>query len=309
MQMDRLHQDSNIYNMYNEYLNTVQKYALNTMKSIPIKYYRTNMIRTKNIDTELNYIDSKWYNKSYDVFEMTPVIEATPLTYSTEMDESNQGVVRRTQGSITIFGINKPVVGDLFIYYSNNVDSENNEYFTVDNVNFIKTSTDINIYNLEFSSANIKASTVSNLNILNQFYYLKEFHKFYDVVIYNDYINMFNNRNDYIDNINRYYNNRYAKYIFNDDSDINNNYNYYISVLNNKYNLGFKYVRNPINNNLPLENDINNINSEVIDQLILINRIYNTLENYQMDQFNAMGTDINISNQTVKDLEGNILNG
>jgi len=365
--MDVLHQDTGMYTIYNEYLRTVQDYALNKIKSLPIRYYKINIARTKGIDTEIKLINNKRYNIAYDIFDLTQVIDTQPLTYSNEQDETNQGIIRKTYGTMTIFGINQPLPGDIFHYYASGVDPEADkgvnqsvqetiEYFTVNNVTFIKNAQNLNIYMIEFSTANIGKNIADNLNIINHFYYLKEFKKFFDSEIYEDYIKLINNRNSYMIEIDKLYNSTKCQYILDFDNIkklpiddtiklkltdlgklINLKINQAIYTLADKHSLNFApvlfrkevpFIKDILRDIILKDTTSFEMLRSVCDKCITqvnniadLEYIYNRLENYKMDQFKEIGTDLEHANRyvntdektnttsVVRDLKGNVING
>ncbi len=332
--MDLLHQDSGMYQIYNEYLQTVQRYAIDSkIKALSIRYYRINMTRT-NTDEELSMMMTKKYGSTYDIYDLTPVLEMSPLMYTSDNDDTNQGVIRRTNGTLTILGIAEPLPGDLFHFYdaNGNDEKDNIEYFTVDNVNYNKDAASININQVEFSTANITKRSVEQLTILNQFYYIKEFKKFFSSDLYQNYSQLLEHRNDYVDLINTYYNPLKCWFSIKETghskkeylNDLINNVIYY---LNDKYALSFNpvlmepsrnvlVIRRLIENGTITLDEIGLNNPEFItnvDDINLIRKVselqflYNSFENYELPDNNKIGTDIEKTNSVVRDLDGNVI--
>ena len=115
-----LNQDSYMYELYNEYLNNLQFYQLNgKINALSIRYYKINYEKSNGIENELDMVNTKKFGKTYDIFDFVPVLESTQFNYSNMNDESNQGVIRNTQGMLTIMCVEEPLPNDVFHLYSN----------------------------------------------------------------------------------------------------------------------------------------------------------------------------------------------
>jgi hypothetical protein len=203
MNADTLHQDMYAYDIYAEYLNKIEHYALNsTINSLSIRYYKQNIPLTKGVHDELDVIDVSGYGRSYDIFDFTPVLQSAPLNYTTENDESNQGVIRKTRGTLTMMAVIEPLPGDIFNFYQHR---STNEFFYVDTVNFVHSVKDLNIYEIQFETSNWSIDDVNEMNIIEHYYYVKEFRKFYDSSLYENYATLLESRNSMIDNFNAGY--------------------------------------------------------------------------------------------------------
>jgi len=203
MVADTLHQDMYVYDVYSEYLNKIEHYALNsTINALSVRYYKQNIPMTKGIHDKLDVITTAWYNRAFDIFDFTPVLEMQPLTYQNVNDEQNQGVIRKTQGVLTILAVTEPLPGDILNFYQH---GSTNEYFEVKEVNFVHSVKDLNIYQLTFETANWSRSSVEKLNIVEHYYYMKEFRKFYSSELYEDYAGLIENRNNELEIINASY--------------------------------------------------------------------------------------------------------
>lgn len=207
MNADTLHQDMYAYDIYAEYLNKIEHYSLNsTINSLSIRYYKQNISMTIGKYDELDIIASDQYTRTYDIFDFSPVLQMQPLTYDVENDESNQGVIRKTNGVLTLMAVVEPLPGDKFNFYQN---GSTNEFFSVSTVNFVYSVKDLNIYEITFKTANITMQSVEDLNISNHYYYVKEFRKFYDSSLYESYKFLLDNRNDLMADLNTYYDCKY----------------------------------------------------------------------------------------------------
>jgi hypothetical protein len=215
-----LNQDSYLYELYNEYLNKVQFYQINgKINSLSLRYYKINYSISNGIEDELDMVNSKKFGKTYDIFDFTPVLENQPFTYNMSNDETNQGVIRSTQGMMTIMSVEEPLPNDVFHFYSNESEIE---YLQVTNVNYVMSVKKLHIYQIEYITANLVKNTVDNFKINQHFYFLREFGKFIGSSMYNDIVNLSNTRDDDIVIINKYYDSRNCKYksiIIDDDSN------------------------------------------------------------------------------------------
>ena len=204
MVADTLHQDMYVYDVYAEYLNKIEQYALNsTINALSLRYYKQNIPLTKGVHDELDVIVTDGYGRVYDIFDFTPVLEMQPLSYNTSNDETNQGTIRKTEGTLTLLAIIEPLPGDIFNFYQH---GSTNEFFTVDEVNFVHSVKDLNIYQIRFSTANWSIESVQDLNINEHYYYNKEFRKFFASDLYETYTDLIENRNNVLQDINLNYN-------------------------------------------------------------------------------------------------------
>lgn len=203
MNADVLHQDMYAYDIYSEYLNKIKQYALNSnINSLSLRYYKQNIPLTTGTWNEIDVITTPSYTRTYDIFDFAPVLQMQPLSYQVQNDETNQGVIRRTQGVLTLLAVIEPLPGDVFNFYQH---GSTDEFFNVDTVNFVYSVKDLNIYEITFSTANWAKKTVDELNINEHYYYVKEFQKFYDSSLYENYTELLNNRNALLDEINTKY--------------------------------------------------------------------------------------------------------
>ena len=204
MNADVLHQDMYAYDIYAEYLNKIEHYSINsTINSLSIRYYKQNIPFTKGTHDELDVIVTPGYSRAYDIFDFTPVLESQPLTYTNENDETNQGVIRKTQGTMTIMAVQEPLPGDILNFYQH---GSTNEYFSVTEVNFVHSVKDLNIYQIQFETSNWHKASIENLTVINHYYFVKEFRQFYDSSLYEAYATLLETRNDELELINDGYN-------------------------------------------------------------------------------------------------------
>ncbi len=333
--MDLLHQDSGMYQIYNEYLKVAQQYAVDSkIKALSIRYYRINMTRT-NTDEEMSMMMTKKYGSTYDIYDLTQIMELSPLSYTNENAEDNQGVIRTTNGTMTLLGIAQPLPGDLFHFYSanENESEEDIEYFTVDNVTFNQSNSSMNINQIEFSTANITKRSVDSLTILNQFYYVKEFKKYFSSDLYQNYTVLLNSRNEDVDFVNKFYNAIKCTYRTGNETEnkqeIDSILNQVIYYLNDTYRLNFNPIlmdppsdipqlKSKIENNEIVLNDtgynsgnladiINNNDILLIRKISKLQYLYDSFTNFKLPDNKEIGTDIEKTNNTVKDLDGNII--
>ncbi len=240
MVADVLHQDMYMYDIYTEYLNKIEYYALNSQyNSLSIRYYKQNIPLTKGVYDDLDVLITDKYSRAYEIFDFTPVLEMTPLTYSTNNDEENQGVIRKTEGTLTILAISEPLPGDIFNFYEY---ASTNEYFEVLDVNFVYSVKKLNIYQLTFETANFHKSSVEALNIHEHYYYLKEFKRFYSSVLYDEYTELIKNRNTKLEQLSNYYNSVKCYYDNNLPSSLSDIANSILNYLNEKVHLNNKFI-------------------------------------------------------------------
>ena len=207
-ELNRTNQNDYHYGLYQEQLYQIKKNSLlySNNPELVIKYFSINLALSNNIDqvdvlfpqnvpsksadigdesvNEAGYQASnsstihgtgmfdKFKNFTYDIFEFTPILEMTPFTYTPNSD-NNEG----TSGSLSLMTIDKPKVGDLFMYYNKKSEQDNNlvdqtEIFQITSVQMQRTSNDIlPIYQLEFKTANILRSTLKKFSINEIFFY------------------------------------------------------------------------------------------------------------------------------------------
>jgi len=144
------------------------------------------------------------------------------------------------------------------------------------------------------------------------------------LTIYVDYKYLLENRDDYIQSINDKYNCINCTYSL-DDTKVNDlikdKINNIIYKLNDEYNLDFHPVLvdyNPDNySNLDeylndfvdvnLINNLNDSDSLFLDNLSTIQAIYDRFNNYKIDEFLKIGSDVDDMNTSLYDLEKGIL--
>lgn len=203
MNADILHQDMYTYDIYAEYLNKIEHYALNsTINSLSIRYYKQNIALTSGKYDDLDVIVPDAYSRVYDIFDFSPVLQMQPLNYTVDNDEQNQGVIRRTTGVLTLMAVIEPLPGDIFNFYQN---QSTNEFFSVDTVNFVHSVKDLNLYELTFSTSNWTLKNIENIKVNEHYYYLKEFRKFYDSSLYDEYKFLLDDRNDMMQELTKSY--------------------------------------------------------------------------------------------------------
>lgn len=340
MVADTLHQDMYVYDVYAEYLNKIEQYALNsTINSLSVRYYKQNIPLTKGIHDELDVISTAWYNRAFDIFDFTPVLEMQPLTYQNVNDESNQGVIRKTNGVLTLLAIVEPLPGDILNFYQH---GSTNEYFTVQEVNFVHSVKDLNIYQITFETANWSKSSVEQLNIVEHYYYMKEFRKFYSSELYEDYAMLLEDRNTILEGINLSYDCIKCRYIDNDleltDPKITK-LNETLIYLNTLVKLPIKVIMNypldvktfipmteqdtympiegyvvpPYDPSIPYDQYAGQVQSEIMKKVFLLQNTYLKFVNYippvdghpHTTKEKVFDED---ATQIIRDLDGNVIN-
>lgn len=315
-----LNQDSYMYELYNEYLNNLQFYQLNgKINALSIRYYKINYEKSYGIENELDMVNTKKFGKTYDIFDFVPVLESTQFNYSNMNDESNQGVIRNTQGMLTIMCVEEPLPNDVFHLYSN--DSEI-EYMQVTSVNFIMSVKKLHIYQIEYTTANLVKNTVDKFKINYHFYFLREFSRFVGSSVYNDIVTLANSRDEDIVTINKYYNSRKCSYgVVTFDNNTNIIINKMLSIISENVYIPEIYpilsVDQNIDYTIKLEFDTAalNLNHELITLVSKIYNIYYNLLNYSIIKNETVNASIPVKNTsvkdyditTIKDLDGNII--
>ena len=315
-----LNQDSYMYELYNEYLNNLQFYQLNgKINALSIRYYKINYEKSNGIENELDMVNTKKFGKTYDIFDFVPVLESTQFNYSNMNDESNQGVIRNTQGMLTIMCVEEPLPNDVFHLYSN--DSEI-EYMQVTSVNFIMSVKKLHIYQIEYTTANLVKNTVDKFKINYHFYFLREFSRFVGSSVYNDIVTLANSRDEDIVTINKYYNSRKCSYgVVTFDNNTNIIINKMLSIISENVYIPEIYpilnVDQNIDYTIKLEFDTTalNLNHELITLVSKIYNIYYKLLNYSIIKNETVNASIPVKNTsvkdyditTIKDLDGNII--
>jgi len=341
MVADVLHQDMYIYDIYTEYLNAIGKYSLNSQyNSLSVRYYKQNIPLTTGVHDEIDVIVTNQYDRTYDIFDFAPVLEMTPLNYSNQNDQSNQGVIRKTEGVLTILAVQEPLPGDIFNFYQ--YDSTN-EYFEVREVNFVYSVKDLNIYQLNFETANIKKSSVEALNIHKHYYYMKEFEKFYSSELYEDYATLIETRNLKLEVISKYYDAIQCCYNDKLPSSLKEILNSILVYLNEKIQLNISFILNmpvlrdasglvieltldqtyladpnyvpqPIDPSIPYDPYIGKIQNELLFTVFELQTSYFKFINYQQPLDGSVDTTGIVQtkntfeqNSQVRDLDGNVL--
>lgn len=158
---------------------TIEYYALgDTRKALPIRYLKQQT--SDNMDAETS-IRQKIYNNTFYAYHLTPVLENQMISPTVQDDETKQGITSSAMGEMVIMAISQPLPGDLFNWYIGNhqgLKSSEVEMFKITDVNFLRTSADLNLYRITFETALVEES---KLYIEKSFFYYNEFRKFYSV--------------------------------------------------------------------------------------------------------------------------------
>lgn len=315
-----LNQDAYMYELYNEYLNNLQFYQLNgKINALSIRYYKINYALSNGIDDELDMVNVKKFGKAYDIFDFVPVLESTQYTYQNMNDEANQGVIRSTQGMLTIMCVEEPLPNDVFHLYSNESEIE---YLQVTSVNFVMSVKKLHIYQLEYTTANLAKTTVDNFKINQHFYFLREFSKFVGSSMYNDMLNLSNTRDDNIIKINKYYNSRKCSYESSQlDKDTNIIINKMLQIVSENIYIPDIYPILSVDAKLDytvklnIEQTIIDMNNELVTNTLSIYNSYYKLLNYNIVKNEPANIATPVKNTTtkdykittIKDLDGNII--
>ena len=315
-----LNQDTYMYELYNEYLNNLQFYQLNgKINALSIRYYKINYALSNGVDDELDMVNVKKFGKAYDIFDFVPVLESTQYTYQNMNDEANQGVIRSTQGLITIMCVEEPLPNDVFHLYSNESEIE---YLQITSVNFVMSVKKLHIYQLEYTTANLSKTTVDNFKINQHFYFLREFSKFVGSSMYNDMLNLSNTRDDNIIKINNYYNSRKCSYeSLSLDKDTNIIINKMLQIVSENIYIPDIYPILSVDSKLDytiklnIEQTIIDMNDELVLNTLSIYNSYYKLLNYSIVKNEPINIATPVKNTTtkdykittIKDLDGNVI--
>lgn len=158
---------------------TIEYYALgDTRKALPIRYLKQQS--SDNTDDETS-VRQKIYNTTFYAYHLTPVLENQMISPTVQDDETKQGITSSAMGEMVIMSISQPLPGDLFNWYIGNHQGLKNsevEMFKITDVNFLRTSAELNLYRITFETALVEES---KLFIEKSFFYYNEFRKFYSV--------------------------------------------------------------------------------------------------------------------------------
>ena len=315
-----LNQDSYMYELYNEYLTGLQFYQLNSkINALSIRYYKINYALSKGIDDELDMVNSKKFGKTYDLFDFVPVLETTQFNYQNMNDEMNQGVIRSTQGMMTIMCVEEPLPNDVFHLYSN--DSEI-EFMQVTSVNFVMSVKKLHIYQIEYITANLIKPTVDAFKINQHFYFLREFSKFVGSSLYADLLSLANNRDADLVVINKYYVSRKCSYeSLAMDKDTNIIVNKMLQTISENVYIPEIYPILSVDQNidytvrLNFEQVILDMHDELVTKVLAMYNIYYKLLNYSVAKNEPTNIGTPVKNTTtkdykittIKDLDGNVI--
>ena len=158
---------------------TIEYYAISDVrKALPIRYLKLQ--QSDNTDDETSVMQ-KLYNSTFYAYHLTPVLENQPVSPTLQDDETKQGITSYSNGEMVIQTISKPIPGDLFNFYLGNHQGLKNmstEIFKVTDVQFLRTSTGLNLYRLSYETAPIDES---KLFIQKSFFWYNNFRRYYSI--------------------------------------------------------------------------------------------------------------------------------
>ena len=167
----------------NDITQTIEYYAVgDTRKALPIRYLKQQL--SDNMDEETS-LRQKIYNTTFYAYHLTPVLETQMISPTVQDDETKQGITSSAAGELVIMSISKPLPGDLFNWYIGNhqgLKDSQVEMFRITDVNFLRTSANLNLYRITFETALVEES---KLYIEKSFFYYNEFRKFYSIQFVN----------------------------------------------------------------------------------------------------------------------------
>lgn len=164
------------HNMLQGLVDSVNYYSLgDSRRCLPIRYLKQQ--ESNNDDTETG-LKHKQFNSTYFEYHLVPVLENEMLNPMITMDETKQGMNSTSTGELVILTIDKPLVNDLFDFYidSHNGMGEQKEMFRIIEVNFLRTSANLNIYRLTYETSNVIPSQIF---IEESFFWFNDFRRFY----------------------------------------------------------------------------------------------------------------------------------
>lgn len=179
---------------------TVTYYALgDERKALSIRYLKQQ--ESNNSDRETGVMH-KQLNSTFYAYHFTPVLENQPSSPLLQFDDSKQGLNSTTSGEITILSLSRPTNGDLFNFYikAHQDFSKDIEVFKITDVTFLRTSAGLNLYRLNYETAQIKEEVIY---ITKSFFYYNDFKKFYPIK-YITYLEALNKK-EYMLTIKKYY--------------------------------------------------------------------------------------------------------
>lgn len=166
-------------NIINDITQTIEYYALSdTRKALPIRYLKQQ--DSDNTDDETS-LRQKIYNTTFYAYHLTPVLENQMISPTLQDDETKQGLTSSAMGEMVIMSISKPLPGDLFNWYIGNHQGFKElevEMFRVLDVNFLRTSANLNLYRITFETALVEEH---KLFIQKSFFFFNEFRRFYSI--------------------------------------------------------------------------------------------------------------------------------
>ena len=158
---------------------TIEYYAISDIrKALPIRYLKLQ--QSDNTDDETSVMQ-KLYNSTFYAYHLTPVLENQPVSPVLQDDETKQGITSYSSGEMVIQTISKPIPGDLFNFYIGNhqgLKDMSTEIFKITDVQFLRTSTGLNLYRLTYETAPIEES---KLYIKKSFFWYNNFRRYYSI--------------------------------------------------------------------------------------------------------------------------------
>lgn len=166
-------------NLITDITQTIEYYALSDVrKALPIRYLK--MQSSDNMDDETSVMQ-KQYNATFYAYHLTPVLENQMISPTLQDDETKQGITSNSMGEMVIIAISRPTPGDLFNFYIKNhqgVSDMQTEVFKVTDVQFLRTSADLNLYRIAYETAPIEEN---KLYIPKSFFWYNDFRKFFSI--------------------------------------------------------------------------------------------------------------------------------
>jgi len=195
------------YGLYDDYLSQLDDNLIlySNQNSMSIQYW--NIVVQESFNTNDLSFQNSYKKFTYDIYHFMPTLEMSPLTYQINYETQHSGTSNIATGSMTIFLLDKPLPGDLFTFYSTEDVHNSGEVFRVSNVRYMRTTKNkLKLFQLDFETAPLTRNSVDNLRINNIYYWDTELNKFFPEDKYNILLDLNENRDELLNEINKYYN-------------------------------------------------------------------------------------------------------
>lgn len=176
----------------------LEYYSLSNLKTLPIRYLKQQ--ESNNYDSETN-IKHEHKNSKFVEYHFLPVVDSQMISPTVMYDDTKQGMNFTSIGELIIMTVDKPLPGDYFNYY---IDAhkviQEKELFKITDATFIRTAMGLNLYRINFETANI---SIDYPYIEKSYFWNQEFRQIYsmDKILYYKILS----DRKYLPIINKYY--------------------------------------------------------------------------------------------------------